>query len=358
MTQHLPTSQCLAEHRLTPILRNLRRLPALGSTLAAAAMLVALSALGTLPGSAWAQSPSDWPQRPVRVVAADSAGGVADAMIRSFADRLQQKLGQSFVAEFRPGAGGTIAGAAAARATPDGYTILLTTLSVSGLAPWIYKAPNYDAMNDFAAVARVAEVPSVLYVKGDSRFKTMAEFLQFAKANPGKSNLSVVGLGSSNHLTGVLIERAAGAKFTYVPFKSGAESMQSVLGGTTDISVSNISTVIGQFKSGALRALATTGRRRAEQLPDLPTLQEAGMADLDVTSWYGLLAPARTPRPIIDKLGAAMGEILAEPEVIERYRRIGAEVSYMRPADFDAWLRKEQTRWKPVVEAAGMLNSQ
>lgn len=230
----------------------------------------------------------------------------------------------------------TIAGAAAARGAPDGYAVLLTALSVSGLAPWIYKVPNYDAVNDFAAVAKLAEVPNVLYVKGDSRFKSVGEFLQFARANPGKADLSVVGLGSSNHLAGVLIERAAGASFTYVPFKSGAESMQSVLAGNTDIAVSNISTVITQFKSGTLRALAATGRMRAEQLPELPTLREARLADLDVTAWYGLLVPARTLRAIVDRLGAVVGEILGESEVVERYRRLGAEVAYMRPAEFDA----------------------
>jgi tripartite-type tricarboxylate transporter receptor subunit TctC len=311
--------------------------------------------LGTVmlaaPATLRAQAP--WPDRPIRFIIGGSAGGVSDILVRVLENRLRERLGQPLVLEPRPGAGGMVGAEAVARAAPDGTSVYINHIASHGIGPSLYKRLPFDPLKDLPGVARLAMVPNVLIVKGDSPHRTVAELVAFMRANPTRAVFASAGTGTSSHLSGVLLGLRIGVETTHVPYRGTAPSMAAVLNGEVLFAIDNAPASRQQVLAGMLRALAVSTGQRASTMPELPTLQEAGVPDFDVSSWYGIAAPAAMPRPIFDRLGAELVAALGDPALAQRYREFGAEPAPLGPAEYDAFMRAEVAKWAPVVRASG-----
>lgn len=312
-----------------------------------------LGAALALPAVARAQVPA-WPDRPVRYIIGGSAGGVSDILLRILENRLRETLGQPIVLEPKPGAGGMVGAEFTARsAAPDGYTYYINHIASHGIGPTLYKKLAFDPMKDLPGVARIAFLPNVLIVKGDSPIRSVAELVAFIKANPAKATFASAGTGTSSHLSGVLLGLRTGVEVTHVPYRGTAPSMAAVLNGEVLFAIDNAPASRQQVLAGMLRALAVSSGQRASTMPELPTMQEAGVPDFDVTSWYGIATPAAVPRPIVEKLSSALVGALNDPAIAQRIRDYGAEPAPLGPADYDAFMRSEIAKWAPVVRASG-----
>ena len=296
-----------------------------------------------------------WPQRPIQLILPASAGGNSDILGRILAENLRASLGQPVVMEYRAGAAGRIAAEAASRADPDGYRFFMTSSGPHGVVPAMYRQLSYDPVRSFVPVARLATSPNVLYVKGDSRFRTLADLIAFAKANPGKLNVGSAGFGTTMHLSAVLLGLKSGITFTNVPYKGGSEALTGVLAGDVDAAFESLPVVKPQIEAGALRALALTARERAALLPDVPTMAEAGLPAVESLSWYGVLAPVGTPQPIVARLSETLKAALSQPAIVQQLRsQIGAEPAYLPPGEFEAFYTRDIAAWTKVVEEAGI----
>jgi len=315
----------------------------LKSLLAAAVVVTA-----TLPASA-----QTWPTRPIRAVVPFTAGSTTDIVPRIVFDQLGVELGQTIIVENRGGAGGTIGAAAVAKSDPDGYTILANS-SAHVISPSIYPNLPFDTARDFAAVIPFGISPNVLVVSPASGFKTVQAFVAAAKAKPGTINFSSAGVGTATHMSAERFRFAAGFEATHVPFRGGPEAMTEVMGGRIDFYFGPIGTVLSAVQEGKVVALAVNGPKRSSALPNVPTLQEAGFKDADYPIWYGVFAPAKTPREIVDKLHAATVKALQTPRVVEKLATIGVDPMPMSPKDFDALVEKEIGVNASLVKAAGV----
>jgi tripartite-type tricarboxylate transporter receptor subunit TctC len=309
-----------------------------------------LAAFGIAP-ALHAQAPG-YPSRPVMLLVPTAAGGTTDIAARMLGVPLGAALGQTVVVDNKGGANGVIAASAVKRAEPDGYTLLMQYSGYHVITPLVSKqAPQWEA-KDFVPVANVLSAPQIVVVRADLPFKTMAELVAYAKAHPGKINYASSGNGSLQHATGAMLEQQAGIQLTHIPYKGTGPALQDLLGGQVDITFGTAPPFVPHIQSGKLRVLATTGKTRLPSLPDVPTTAEAGLPNLDATSWFAVFAPARTPKPIVDKLTAEIARIVSTPAFRQKAQEQGATADYLNPQQMDALVKSETARWTEVVKAA------
>jgi len=294
-----------------------------------------------------------YPSRPVRFILPFPPGGGTDILGRVIAERLSANLGQPVVAENRGGAGGNVGAEAAAHSVPDGYTIVLVAPSLA-ISPSLYSKLNYDPVKDFAPISLVATVPNVMVTNPSVEAKTLQEFIALARSRPGQMNFGSGGAGTSNHLAGELFNIVTGAKLVHVPYKGVNLAMQDVLSGRVQLVFIGIPAALPHIKSGRLRALALVAPERSSALPDVPTVAEAGLKNFEVTTWYGVLAPAGTPRPIVTRLNAELVKIMHLPEVKERLAGMATDPHTSTPEEFAAYLKQEIVKWGDVVRKANL----
>lgn len=306
--------------------------------------------IALLPAGAYAQA---WPSRPVRVVVPVGAGSSTDIVHRIVLEQLSADLKEPIVVENRTGAGSTIGTAVVAKAQPDGYTLLASGSSHT-IAPALYKSLPYDAARDFTAVVPIGISPLVLVVSPTRGFKTVQELTAAAKARPGSLNFSSVGLGTATHLSAERFASSAGIDVVHVPFKGGAEAMVEVIAGRIDFFFGPVALVLPQIREGKLLALAVNGPTRSATLPDVPTLKEAGIVNAEYPIWFGLFAPANTPRPIVDQVNHETLKVLAMPSVREKLSGLGVDPMTMDPGQFQRYVTREFALNAALAKQAGL----
>ncbi|MEI6839300.1 MAG: tripartite tricarboxylate transporter substrate binding protein [Alcaligenaceae bacterium] len=302
---------------------------------------------------AWQVQAQGYPTRPIRMIVPFAAGSATDTVARVYGQKMSESLGQPVVVENRTGAVGTIAADLVAKAAPDGYTLLLGTISTHAINTSLYKNMPYDAIKDFAPISRIANVPNLLVVNKNAPYSTLPELVAWGKANPGKLTFGSSGSGTTLHLSGELFKQMTGVEMTHIPYKGSAPAVSDLIGGQISMLFDNMPTVLPQVKSGNLKGLATTAATRNRELPDIPTVSESGLTGFLVMSWFGLLAPAGTPADIIQKLNQAVVEIIKTPDVQTRILAIGSEPSPESTAEFAAFIQAETTKWAEVVKKSG-----
>ncbi|WP_026434755.1 tripartite tricarboxylate transporter substrate binding protein [Acidovorax sp. JHL-9] len=317
----------------------------------ALAVLASLAAgTAALPGAALAQA---YPTKPISIVVPFSAGGTTDILARLVGQYLSTELGQPVVVENKAGAGGNIGGQYAAKAAADGYTLFMGTVGTHAINASLYKKMPFDPIKDFAPLTRVANVPNLLVVNPKQPFKTVPEMIAYAKANPGKINFGSPGNGASPHLSGELFKSLAKVDLTHIPYKGSAPAVTDLLGNQIAIMFDNMPSVIPHVRSGKLHAIAITTSKRSAELPDVPTIAEAGVPGYEAMSWFGMFAPAATPKPVLDKLTGALAKVLANPEVKKKIADQGGEPVNETPAQFATFIKSESAKWGKVVKESG-----
>jgi len=319
---------------------------------AARACGAALALAGMLPAFAYAQS---YPQKPVRFIVPYAAGGAGDIFARTIAQKLSEAMGQQFIVDNRPGANGIIGMELVAKSPPDGYTIVMGNSAPMVLNPSLYAKLPYDPIKDFAPVTQGTLYPYILIVHPSIPVRSVAELVKLAKAQPGQLQYGSSGNGGANHLAGEIFKRAAGVNIVHVPFKGSAPALADVLGGQISMMFDTIVTTVPQLQSGKVRALAVTGAKRAPQTPDVPTVSESGYPGYAVTSWQSILAPANTPRAIVDRLHQETVKALRMPDVIDRLAtRGGNELVGNTPEEFAKVIRSELALYSKVIKDANI----
>lgn len=294
-----------------------------------------------------------WPSRPIKVVVPITPGSVIDVAPRIVFEQLATQLGQPIVVENRPGAGQTMGASAVARSEPDGYTLLMNS-AAHAIAPSLYPNLDYQPARDFAAVIPLGLTPFVLVAPPDRGFRTAAELVAAAKAKPGAFNFSSPGVGSASHLSAERFRLSAGFAATHVPFKGGTEAMTEVIAGRIDFAFIALGAALPHIRAGKLVALAVNGAARSPSLPDVPTLRQAGFTDAEYPMWFGMFAPAKTPRSIVERLHRETVKALQEPKVRERLAGLGVDSLDMTPVEFDALVQKEIDINAALVKAVGL----
>ncbi|MDO5290906.1 MAG: tripartite tricarboxylate transporter substrate binding protein [Pseudomonadota bacterium] len=310
-------------------------------------LLAALWPLG-----AQAQAADNWPSRPVRMLVGSAPGGGTDAMARAVADRLGPLLKQSVVVENRPGASNTLAADVTAKST-DGHTMVMGVVTAHAIAPHLLKL-GYDSNKDLVPVAFVGSVPNVLVVNNDVPAQSAQDLVALAKQAPGKINFASSGAGSTQHIAAELFKDAAGVDIVHVPYKGSAPALVDLVGGQVQMSFDTMPSVIGQIRNGKVRPLAVTSAQRNAQLPQVPTMAEAGLPGVQISAWYGIYMPASTPKAIQDKVNAEVNKVIAMPETQARLQAVGAELSAMSQADFIAFHNAEFQRFGEVIRKNGI----
>ena len=294
-----------------------------------------------------------YPAKPIRLIVPFVAGGSADVLSRVLAQRLTQQYGQQVVVENRPGSGGHVGAEAAARAAPDGYTIVFGTIGIHA-AYTIYSKLNYDPSRDLQPVSMYADVPNILVVHPSVPVKNVKEFIALAKSNPGRLNFGTAGSGSSTHMAGEWFKLYTGVNLTHVPYKGSAQAMQDLLGGQIELMFENLPTAIAQVRAGKIRSLGMTSRERSPSMPEVPTLAETGVPGFEATAWFTIAAPAKVPADIIRKLNVDMNAFLKAPEMQQRWIDMGVVPLGGSPADAEKFFVVEREKWGKVIKAAGI----
>lgn len=313
--------------------------------------IIAAIAILLLAGLSGAQA---WPDRPIHMVVGYAAGGTTDVMARLVAERLAARLGQPVIVENRPGASGNIGATFVAKSPADGATILMATPGQAAMNQFMYERMPYDTEKDFVPLAYIASVPSVLVVSPTLDVASTADFLAKMKARPGGANFGSAGMGSTGHLGGTLLTMQTGLTAQHVPYRGSAPMLQDLLAGNLQFTIDTVPGLMSFVSSGTLKALAITGKSRSPALPDVPNNVEAGIPTVEMASWLVLLAPARTPRPIVDRLNAEVNAAIQEPELRDKILKLGAVPEGGSPQDVAAFLRAEAAKWKHVIETAGI----
>jgi tripartite-type tricarboxylate transporter receptor subunit TctC len=316
---------------------------------AALAVAAVIALVATAPATAQAAFPS----KPVRLVVPFPPGGTTDILARAVAQKLSDAWGQQVIVDNRPGAGGNIGSELVAKAAPDGYTLLMGTVGTHAINPSLYSKMPYDNVKDFVPVILVAGVPNVLVVNPSLPVNSVQELIAYGKANPGKLNFASSGNGTSIHLSGELFRTMTGVQMTHVPYKGSAPALTDLVGGQVQLMFDNLPSSLPFIKAGKLRALAVTSTARSVTLPDLPTLAESGLPGFEASSWFGILAPARTPGDIVAKINGAVAAWLASPEAKEKLAGQGAIAAGGPPDAFAAHIAAETSKWAKVVKASG-----
>ena len=296
---------------------------------------------------------ADFPAKPVRLILGFPPGGATDLVARAMQPRMSAGLGQQLVIDNRPGANGIISCELTARADPDGHTLLFGHIGSLVISPVIQKVP-YDPVKDFAPVGQVVQLQNILITHPTLAARSMKEFIALAKTKPGQINYASSGIGSPGHLAAVLLESMAKIQITHVPYKGGGPAITDLLAGHVPAFFAVISTGVPHVQAGKIRGIAVTGNRRAEAVPDVPTIAESGVTGYAATNWYGLLAPAKTPPAVIDRINREMTAALKAPEVVEGLRSRGIDSAPNSPAEFSAFIRAEAVKWRPVVMQSGI----
>jgi len=312
---------------------------------------VLAAALLLLPATARA---GDWPDRPVRLIIPFVAGAGADIVGRTYADELAKALGQPVVVDNKGGAGGLMGTAEGARAPADGYTLLLTSQGTTAFNMGLYKAPGYDPLKDLAPVAVCGTLPNVFVVAAANPATTVADVIAQARAKPGELTYGSSGIGSSLHLSGVIFEQRTGVRLQHVPYRGAPPAVLAVVNGEVTMGFFNTPTVLGQIKSGKLKALAVTSKNRTATLPDVPTMMEAGVADFDVATWLGYAVPANTPQAVVSRFNAEINRISQIPEIKEKLLVQGFEMlPPISPAAARKQIEDDQAFWLPIIQQSG-----
>ena len=318
-----------------------------------ALLSLSIAALATLAiGTASAQP--KYPDRPIRVIVPFPPGGINDVVARPVLQKIGELLQTSMVIENRAGAGGTIGATAAARAEGDGYTLLLGAASTMAVAPAMYANPGYAPDKDFSAIGGMAAVPSVLLTAKTDKFKRLEDLVSAAKAAPGTLTFGSAGAGASQHIQMELLKSRLGISLTHVPYKGGAPAMTDLLGGQIDFMLEPVPTAMQHVQAKKLTGLAISKAARAAALPDVPTFQEAGVADFLVTTWFGLFAPANVAPPVLRQLEAALTKALQDPALAKSMQERGIDPMPMEAAEFARFAARERERWRTVVQQSGI----
>jgi tripartite-type tricarboxylate transporter receptor subunit TctC len=343
------TLQRFVNHSLPdrfPMIRPLARISCRAS-------LVALGALAVL----LVQNPSlaaePFPSRPVKLVVPFPPGGPLDSIGRLLAQKLGEAWGQSVVVENKPGAGGNVGADAVAKSPADGYTVVMGALSTHAVNPSLYPKMPYDAVKDFAPISLVAITPNVLIVNASLPAQSLKELIAHAKANPGRLNFGSGSNGSAGHLAGELFKVETGTDVAHIPYKGGAPATQALLAGETQFMFDNLANAMAQVKGGKVRALAVTTAQRSRLAPELPTMAEAGLPGFDISTWFGLLAPAGTPADVVAKWNAEVVKTLNAPDVRDKMLSQGAEPSPTTPAEFAGFIARERDKYARIVRLSG-----
>lgn len=321
----------------------------LRKTFLAALAALAATAVG-LPALAAA---ADYPRQPVTLVVPFPAGGPTDGMARLLAQKLGERLGQQVVIDNRGGAGGGIAAEYVAAAAPNGYTLFFGTTGTMAINPSLYAKLRYDPVRDFAPISLMATTMNVLVTRPDLGARTQKELIALAKSQPGKLAYGSAGNGSSNHLSGELLKSMAGIDIVHAPYRGSAPALLDLMGGRIDFMFDTVAQQTQNIAAGKVRAVAVTGPQRSPLLPEVPTVDEAGLKGFDVTIWFGVLAPAATPAPIVERLNREVVAVMGTDEMRRRMQTEGALARTTTPAEFAALIRDDTAKWAPVIKASG-----
>jgi tripartite-type tricarboxylate transporter receptor subunit TctC len=334
-----------------PFRRHARR------RLAGGLAVAAVAALGLVPTAAGAQANEPYPSKPIRFIVPYASGGPLDQAARVLAEQMRTALGQPVVVENKPGAGGNIGADMVAKADPDGYSIVMGAVATHAINPYLFKKMPYDANKDFTPITRVALVPNVLVVSPEwakrEKIDSVAALTSYAKANPDKLNYGSGGNGSAGHLAGELFKSMAGIRMVHIPYKGAAPAKLELMSGEIQLMFDNLASATPQIRSGQLKALAVTTSERAEAQPDLPTVAEGGVAGFDISTWFGIFAPADLPAPVLDKLYQASVAALKTPDMISALDKMGAKPAPMDPKAFATYIRAEQRKYEAIVKQSG-----
>ena len=311
--------------------------------------LIPLSGLMLLPATA-----QEFPARPIRIIVPFAPGGNVDITARIIAPGMGDILGQQVIVENRPGGGGMVATAQVVKGPADGYTLVLGSSSTISVAPAVAKNPPYDPTRDLALLGPIQAVPIVLTASAKSSIGSYREFVAQAQARPGRLSVASAGTGTSNHLALELLIRQTGLKLIHVPYKGSGPALVDLLGGQVETMMDQLTASMAHIKEGRLRALAVTTRKRSALLPEVPSLAELGLTDYDVSTFTGLFAATGTPRPILDKLAAALARVLAQAAIRERFTALGVEMIESDARTFDAYVKKDYENWRTLARDAGI----
>jgi tripartite-type tricarboxylate transporter receptor subunit TctC len=294
-----------------------------------------------------------YPAKPIRFVVPYPAGGPLDTVARLLAQKMSESVKQPVVVDNKPGAGGNIGADIVAKAAPDGYTIVMGAVATHAINPTLYKSIPYDPVRDFTPITQVASTPNVLVVHPSVPAASVRELVQHAKGNPGKLSFGSGSIGSAGHLAGELFKATARVEMTHVPYKGAAPAMQDLLAGHIQLMFDNLSSAKAQIAAGKVRALAVTTARRSSLAPELPTIAESGVPGFDISTWFGVFAPAKVPREVVERLHAEVTRALAAPDVRGKMLALGAEPVGNTPEEFAAFIRAEAAKYARVIEASG-----
>ncbi len=314
-------------------------------------MTFAALAASALVGPAFAQN---YPDRTITMVVPFAAGGSTDLVARILAQKLTEQLGQSVVVENRAGAGGNIGAAAVAKAAPDGYTVLYGTISTHTLNPLMAKKSAYDPIKDFEPIALIGNIPNVLVVNPSVPAKNVQELIALAKASPDKYSYASSGVATPLHLSGEMFNSMAGTKMAHVPYRGAGPAMNDLVAGQVPVLFDNLPSSVEFIKAGKIRALAVATKTRVEQMPDIPTMDEQGLKGYETYSWQAIFAPAKTPKPIIDKLNAEVKKALADPALQKRLKDLTMTITPSSPAELSKFVEDQLALWGPITKATGV----
>ena len=309
------------------------------------AVLFALCAAAPAPAQ-------DYPNKPIRIVVPFATGGVTDSTARVLSDKLSRNLGQTVTVENRPGGSGNPGTQYVAQSAPDGYTLLLAFDGTMVINPFVFPKIPFDTIKDFAPVTKLGDAALVLVAHPSVPAKNFAELMTYSKAHPGKLSFGHSGTGGTTHVAGELLKQRTGLDMTHIPYKSGGQAVIDAIGGQVPLAYSSVAGAHAHVKSGKLNAIGVSMTRRATSLPDVPTFIEQGVSGFDVSSWVGIMAPAKTPRPVVDKLHVAIAAVMKESDMRERLVTLGVEPVANTPEQFGEQVRADLARWQKVVEAA------
>lgn len=297
---------------------------------------------------------AEYPDKPVKIIVPYPPAGTTDILARLIAQRLSERMKQPFVIENRPGAGGAIGSVAVAKSPADGYTLLMGTVNSHGINSALFKTLPYDAVKDFVPITIVGSTPNVLAVHPSVPAKTLAELLALARAKPGSLNFASTSQGGSPHMSGELLKSMTQVDITHIPYKGAGPMLIDLIGGQVQMGFDNLPSSIGHIRSGKIRAIAVTTAKRFPGTPDIPTMAESGVPGYEVSAWFGLLAPAGTPKPVIDALYGNIADILKQPEVVKQLFDLGAEPGGNTPEAYARQIAADVEKWKKVVAATGV----
>ncbi len=316
--------------------------------------LVVFLALTLATGQAVAQAAQSWPSRPVRIVAPYAAGGPIDISARLIAAKLQESLGQPVVVENRTGAGGNLGVDYVAKSAPDGHTVVVGAIATHAINPTLMGNVPYDPIKDFRHVALMVQVPNVLIVNPDLPAKGVGELVALAKSRPGRLDFASGSTGSTGHLAGELFKGMTGTFMVHIPYKGAAPAVLDLMAGRVHLMFDNLASALGNVRAGKVRALAVTTKARSGFLPELPTLDESGLKGFDMTTWWGIMAPGKTPQPVVERLNAEILKAMAALDVRDRLRAMGSEQPAVRtPEQFTAFVAAEQKTYAELVKRSG-----